>query len=258
MDGARPSRHSDLRPACGRPRRRPTMRALIVQHVACEGPGLLGHVLQARGVTLDSIRSDRGETIPRPDTFDMLVVLGGPMHVQEEADFPFLAAEVLAIRGALAAGVPFLGIGLGGQLLARALGARVRTSTAEIGFSTVSLTPAASRDAVFARVPHSFPVFQWHGDTFDIPTWATHLASSRACERQAFSVSGSAYALQFHLELTRPMIEEWLERYATGPLAEARDRILKDVDTRLDAMHAVARSVFSNFLALVTARHRAR
>lgn len=233
------------------------MRALIFQHIGCEGPGLLGDVLRARGFALHTSRLDRGEPVADPLDFDLLAVLGGPMSVRDELTHPFLAAEREALRRAVAAGVPCLGICLGGQLLAAALGARVRPNPVkEIGFSEVALTPAGRQDPLLggAGAADTLPVFQWHGETFDIPEGAVHLASAPACAHQAFRYGRAAWGLQFHLEVTRAMVEDWLEAYA-DEVAATPDvdpgRVLADADARLPLVGIAGRRVFARFVEMV-------
>lgn len=236
------------------------MRALIFQHIDCEGPGLLGDFLDRAGVGLETVRLDRGEAIPDPLAFDCLVVMGGPMNVYEEARCAFLAPEDRAIRRAVAAGLPYLGFCLGGQLLAKALDAPVTANPVkEIGFFEVALTPAGRRDPLFRGVADPLPVFQWHGDTFAIPAGATPLASSPLCTHQAFRHGEAAYGLQFHVEVTRPMVEEWLRVYAeevrATPGVEPA-RILGEAPRQLERMAREAERIFDNFLDRVRARRR--
>jgi GMP synthase-like glutamine amidotransferase len=234
------------------------MRALCFQHIDCEGPGLLGEFLAQRGVALHTVHLDHGDPIPDPREYDALLVLGGPMNVYEEDRHPFLRAEDRAIRRALAAGVPYLGFCLGSQLLAKALGAPVtQNPVKEIGFFEVALTPEGLRDPLLAGLPDPLPVFQWHGDTFAIPAGAVHLASSPVCRNQAFRHGRVAYGLQFHVEVTRAMVAEWLEAYAeeaalTPGVQTAR--IFGEADAWLGRMRGAAERMFANFLDLARAR----
>ena len=230
------------------------MRALVFQHIGCEGLGLLGDFFSSRGVRTHTVSLARGEAIPDPTDFDCLVVLGGPMNVYEEERYPFLVPEDRAIRRAVAAGLPYLGFCLGGQLLAKALDAPVTESPVkEIGFDEVALTPAGREDPLFREVGDPIRVFQWHGDTFAIPAGGVPLASSERCAQQAFRHGRAAYALQFHLEVTRSMVEEWLATYATEVAADGVDAagILAEADRRLALMEDAAGRVFQNFLDVV-------
>lgn len=230
------------------------MRALVFQHIGCEGLGLLGDFFSSRGVSSHTVALDRGEALPDPADFDLLVVLGGPMNVYEEARYPFLVPEDRAIRRAVASGVPYLGFCLGGQLLAKALDAPVtKNPVKEIGFDTVTLTPAGREDPLFRGVSDPLTAFQWHGDTFAIPAGGVLLASSERCAQQAFRHGRAAYALQFHVEVTRPMVNEWLEAYAAEVAADGVDAagILAEADPTLALMRGAAERLFGNFLELV-------
>jgi GMP synthase-like glutamine amidotransferase len=184
------------------------------------------------------------------------------MNVYEEEAHPFLRGEDAFIRQALSQSVPFLGICLGGQLLAKALGGRVvRNPVKEIGWHGIELDQQGQRDPLFAGLPDRFTVFQWHGDTFSLPNGTSRLARSQACENQAFryGFGGIAYALQFHLEVTPPMIGQWAREYA-GELAEAVEpaeaaRMLEQAPARCEQLHPLSRRVFQNFCHLVQLRH---
>ncbi|MCG8583667.1 MAG: gamma-glutamyl-gamma-aminobutyrate hydrolase family protein [Pirellulales bacterium] len=140
-----------------------------------------------------------------------LVVLGGPMNVDETDLFPFLEQEVEWIREALGRKIPILGLCLGSQLLAKALGARVYPNAVkEIGWYDVQIDAAASDDPLFADCSETETVFQWHGDTFNLPEGAVRLATSEQCENQAFRYGENAFGLQFHAEMTEELVELWL------------------------------------------------
>ena len=197
------------------------MQALVVQHVACEGPGLLQEALEQRGWKLDIRCMDAPEaTLPDDlDAYDAMVILGGPMGAYEEDAYPYLLQVQALIRQAVARRLPALGICLGSQLIARALGAEVKPNPVkEIGWYEVSLTPAGRLVPLFAGLPPTFPVFQWHGDTFALPKGSFLLAQGEACPNQAFvygasTAGGYAWGLQFHLEATPEMIRQWVNSY---------------------------------------------
>jgi GMP synthase (glutamine-hydrolysing) len=212
------------------------MQALVVQHVACEGPGLLQEALEQKGWRLDTRCMEVAETIlpDSLDAYDALVILGGPMGAYEEKAYPHLCHVQGLIRKAVAGRLPALGICLGAQLIARALGAEVKPNPVkEIGWYEVGLTPAGRLVPLFAGMPEAFPVFLWHGDTFALPKGSYLLARGEACANQAFvygasTTGGYAWGLQFHLEVTPEMIRQWADSYADelaefgGPgLAEA-------------------------------------
>jgi GMP synthase-like glutamine amidotransferase len=188
------------------------MRVLCIRHVAFEGPGSIAQWAKRRGHTLVETRG--GETLPEADSFDMLVVLGGTMGACDDAAYPWLAGEREFIARAAAGGKLVLGICLGAQLLAVALGGSVFCNPEpEIGWFPVSKTGAGRRAQVFAGWPTSFLAGHWHSDTFDPPEGIPIALMSEACMRQAFEMhDGRVVALQFHLEwnehaLTR-LVEE--------------------------------------------------
>ncbi|MBE0532471.1 MAG: glutamine amidotransferase [Rhodospirillales bacterium] len=186
-------------------------RALAIRHVAFEDLGSLGPVLEKRGFGVayaDAPAADFAD-LDAMET-DLLVVLGGPIGVYDTADYPFLEPEIALIARRLAAGRPTLGICLGCQLMARALGARVFPSgLKEIGWAPVRLTEAGRQSCLAPLAETDAVVLHWHGDTFDLPAGATHLAATEACSNQAFSLGIHALALQFHLEATATGLESW-------------------------------------------------
>jgi GMP synthase (glutamine-hydrolysing) len=199
------------------------MRVLVLQHIACEPPGVFEDVLYERRHELVRVELDEGELLPG-GPWDAIVAMGGPMSVNDEHECPWLVGEKAAIASHVRAGRPFWGSCLGAQLLAAALGARVYAGPApEVGVLAVELTADGMADPVLGPLPPSIDTLQWHGDTFDLPDGAVLLASSPAYVNQAYRVGPVAYAVQFHVEVTEAMGEEW----ATVPAyAEYADRVL--------------------------------
>ena len=156
----------------------------------------------------------------------LLIVLGGPMGADDEESFPFLRWEKRIIRAAIDEAVPVLGISLGAQLIASTLGTKVfHGSVKEIGWSPISITPCGQMDSLIGYLPENATVFQWHGDGFDLPAGAIRLASSAHYSTQAFRFGKTVYGLQFHLEVTPPMIERWrpaFKRFGVGAVRFAR------------------------------------
>jgi GMP synthase (glutamine-hydrolysing) len=233
---------------------------LVLQHIECEPPGVYEDLLLERGATITRVELDEGQPIPeRP--FDAIVAMGGPMGVNDEHEHPWLREEKRLIRRSVEAGVPFWGACLGVQLLASALGARVYPGpTPEVGLLPVSLTPEGLEDPVLGVLPPEVLTLQWHGDTFDLPAGATALATSPAYPNQAFRFR-NAYGVQFHLEVSRAMAEEWsrvpaYEAYADQVLgAGSLDRLLADVTDREIEMRDHGRRLFDAWLgATVGAR----
>jgi GMP synthase-like glutamine amidotransferase len=188
-------------------------KVMVIQQVAHEGLGLIGEELIRKGVTVDTIRVYADESIPETICdYAALIVMGGPMGVYDEEEYPFIADEIRLIEEAFEADVPVLGICLGAQLMARARGAKVyKGKTKEIGWSRVRLTAEAQDDPITIYLPDEFKVFQWHGDTFDLPKGAVLLATSDEVPNQLVRIGPGSYAMQFHLEVTDPMIRQWLE-----------------------------------------------
>ncbi len=186
---------------------------LLLQHVPHEGPGNLSPLLQTAGFRIHTLKFWRDAEIePTPQAYDGLVVMGGPMGVYDADKYRHLAWEKKAIEHAVKNNLPVLGICLGAQLIAHALGARVYPSgTKEIGWYDLAPTAAAQEDPLFHHLKATEKVFQWHGDTFDLPDGAVHLAFSPLCINQAFRYGHKVYGLQFHLEVDSAMIEAWLE-----------------------------------------------
>lgn len=186
-------------------------RALAIRHVAFEDLGSLEPVLAGRGFEVAYAAAPTADIAAlEAENADLLVVLGGPIGVYDTADYPFLEPEIQMIARRLAAGRPTLGICLGCQLMARALGARVFPSgLKEIGWAPVRLTDAGRRSCLAPLAEADAAVLHWHGDTFDLPPGAVHLAATEACANQAFSLGNHALALQFHLEATATGLESW-------------------------------------------------
>ena len=237
---------------------------LALQHIACEPPAAFEDELRARG--LDMVRAELDEGDPLPDwrEFAGLVVMGGPMGAYEEDAHAWLAAEKALIREAAEAGHPVWGVCLGAQLLASALGANVRPGPApEVGVLPVQLTAAADTDPVFRGAPESFPTLQWHADTFELPPDAVRLAESPAYANQAF-VYRRAYGLQFHLEVSPALAEEWggVPAYADslekilGP--GALTRLVDEVKAHADTTLPLARELFGRWIELVVGAGRGR
>jgi GMP synthase-like glutamine amidotransferase len=177
------------------------MRAHYLQHVPFEGLGSIEPWLQAAGYEITSTRFFESVSLPDVNEVDMLVVMGGPMSVNDEDEFPWLVPEKQFIRDAIQYGKSILGVCLGAQLIASAMSARVhRHPIKEIGWFPVQGVPPVG--SLTFRFPPSVDVFHWHGETFDLPSGATRLARSAGCENQAFQLGRSVIGLQFHLETT--------------------------------------------------------
>jgi len=180
------------------------MRAVCLQHVSFEGPGAFATALTNRGVSLERYLVPK-DGLPK-DAGDLLIVMGGPMSVNDPD--PWISEETSFIRSALLAGKPVIGVCLGSQLMAKALGATVHPGKAlEIGMTPISLTSEAKQDPVFKTLPDSFEVFEWHGEVFDVPKECVLLAGSTIAPLQAFRYGTRGYGLLFHLEIDQSGIE---------------------------------------------------
>jgi GMP synthase-like glutamine amidotransferase len=180
------------------------MRAVCLQHVPFEGPGAFAASLTNRGVELERVLVPK-DGLPK-DAGDLLIVMGGPMSVNDGDSW--IAEEMAFIRSALLAGQPVIGVCLGSQFMAKALGATVRSGKAlEIGMTPVRLTDEGTCDPVFGSCPATFDVFEWHGEVFDLPNDCVPLAGSDIATLQAFRYGARAYGILFHLEMEQAGID---------------------------------------------------
>ncbi len=191
---------------------------VAIQHVPFEGPGSIATAAARRGTPLAVRHPYLGEPLPACRELCGLVVMGGPMGVSDTDSHPYLRDELALIAASVAAGLPVLGVCLGAQLLAAALGARVyRGPQLEIGPGTIALTDAGRGDPVLSAAGRAeLPVVHWHQDTFELPPGAAWLARSELYPHQAFRVGTRAYGLQFHVEVDRTLAEGWAEHLPEG------------------------------------------
>jgi len=226
------------------------MRVLAFRHSPSEGIGSIADVLAARRTRCQNVDLylDPGAPFSLEGAAG-LILMGGPMSVND--DLPWIPRELAAIREAVSRGIPVLGICLGSQLIAKALGAPVyRNPVKEIGWSPVRWTPAARTDALFAGLDGSQMVFQWHGETFDLPPGAELLAESAACRHQAFRAGANIYALQFHLEVTPAIIADWL--CLDAACGDAREALAPvDPSAHASRVAEVAATVFGRWCGLL-------
>jgi GMP synthase (glutamine-hydrolysing) len=231
-------------------------RILVFQHVPYEPLGTLDPLIRHRRHRIRYINFGRDpQATPEVAGYDALVVLGGPMNVDQQADYPHLGVEIACIRQAVEAGKPVLGICLGAQLLAAAAGAVVKpASVTEIGWHSVYVADQAREDRLFAHFERQEQVFQWHSYTFDLPAQAQGLAAGKAVANQAFRLGKQAWGLQFHLEVNAPLARRWVnlpahqgELAAHGPDGGA-EQVHLDTERYLPRSEALSRRVFGAFL----------
>lgn len=234
-------------------------RILIFQHVAAEPLGTLNVLIRQRGHRVKFVNFERQpDAIPNMDRYRGLVVLGGPMNVDQQHERPHLRTELRAIEQALKQDKPVLGICLGAQLLAHALGAPIRRhEQPEIGWYDLETTTQGQSDPLLSPLGSRLPIFEWHSRSFAIPHGASHLARTPTCENQAFRYGSGAYGFQFHLEMNQALIERWLnlpqyrEELLSAGLGHDDNTIRMHTRERIGDMQARAEPVFNNFLDLV-------
>jgi GMP synthase (glutamine-hydrolysing) len=234
----------------------PPARVYVFQHVACEDLGTFAEVLAARGFVAEHVRLFVGDPIPE-DWSDAaaLMFLGGPMSVNDESSYPYLADEKAMIRSALARQTPTFGVCLGAQLIAAAAGSHIFPGVRpEVGWAPVSLTMEGRQDPVLAHLAELGAVFHWHGETFDLPHGAVRLAFSPLTMNQAFRLGLTCYGLQFHLEVDPTMIEAWLGAYPNDLGTDAdltARRITEDTGGHAAGLRAAAAKAMHSFLDVV-------
>ena len=216
------------------------MRAHYLQHVPFEGIGRIDEWLATHGYTVTHTALYEKPLFPDCAELDLLIIMGGPMSVHDEGQYPWMKAEKAFIRRALQSGIPTLGICLGAQLIAHVLGARVyKNAVREIGWYPVLNVPAES-DMHF-MFPRKTMAFHWHGETFDLPKGAIWLARSEGCKYQAFQWGERAIALQFHVETTpasaQALIEQCGDEMAPGPFVQRAKDIIKVPKGHYAAIH---------------------
>ncbi|MBN1622053.1 MAG: type 1 glutamine amidotransferase [Endomicrobiales bacterium] len=225
---------------------------LIIKHTLSEGPGLIGDFFERKGYSLKTIELEKGEKIPSGiENIQAVVSMGGPMNVYDEDKYPFLKEEDTFIREILKNNIPFIGVCLGAQILAKALGAKVlKAGEKEIGWYKVPLTCRGIIDPVFENTDNLLDVFQWHEDKFELPENATVLAENSLCF-QAFKVNKNAYAFQFHFEIKPEMIKNWLDGI---PELSKRDviKIIKDTYGKKEASCQLAYTILENFSKFIS------
>jgi len=225
------------------------MKVHVLQHVSYEDIGSMATWLENFRADVGYTRFFNNPALPSLKDLDLVIIMGGPMSVNDESTLPWLRAEKKFIRDAVESGVSVLGVCLGAQVIASALGARVyRNAHKEIGWFTIEAIPGATNTFNF---PEKCMVFHWHGETFDLPPGAVHLAKSAICENQAFQVGHNVIGLQFHLEATPESVGAILDNcgdeLAPGPYIQTESE-LRSVD---NAAYAKINGIMDDVLSYV-------
>ena len=226
---------------------------LVLQHASCETPGIFLDLLLEQKRPVQTVKLYEGDHLPDDlSRLSGLLIMGGPMSVNDESRFPWLEAEDRLVKMALALDFPTLGICLGSQLIAKAAGGTVHQGPRkEIGWYPVRLTAAARDDRLFRELPETTEVFQWHGEYFDTPRGAVNLASSELYQCQAFSIGRNVYGLLFHLEVTAPMVADWLATFKEelkGVREYIRPEAISErLPQRINMLNQRGRTLFARF-----------
>lgn len=236
-----------------------TLRAvdpvLLLGHDPSETFGVAREALALAGVPVEEHHAGTGDVLPRIEEISGLIMFGGEMNVDMTDRYPFLADERKLVREAVMAAVPYLGICLGAQMLARALDRRVYPAgVREIGFNALRPTPEAALDPFLSVFDDGDMVFHWHEDTFDLPEGAALLARGDHVPMQAFRIGDHAWGLQFHVEVDRPELELWLKRAGEDVVCawgSTVEQVLDEADRHLEAQEEKAREVFRRFASVV-------
>ena len=231
-------------------------KIFIIRHIEIEGPGTFGAFLDENNIPYEivDIYKDRGAALSllNLESIRGVVILGGPMNVYEEEKYPFLSAEKDFIRRMVAEGIPLMGICLGAQLIASVLGARVRKAPCEeIGWYEMPLEEAAKYDPLLKGFGTSINVFQWHGDTFDLPQEAQLLAKNSGMN-QAFRFRDHVWGFQFHLEVDADMIKSWYDEYLKSSQdGSFHEKMLSEYLSFANEFEASAKNLYNRFLSVI-------
>ena len=224
----------------------------IFRHLACEGPGYLETVLKRYQLPYQLIRIDANDALPSGiDDYSALVFMGGPMSVND--DLPWIDRELRLIRAAQEQKLPLLGHCLGGQLIAKALGAEVAPmGYREIGWHRVDFSDNRDTQAWHDALAASYQAFHWHGERFQLPAGATHLFRSELCDNQGFFLDNTL-ALQFHVEMTSDMVEEWANLYQDElnpgqDGVQSKAQMLAQIKPNIEQLNALADTLYRRWL----------
>ena len=230
------------------------MSVLICKNISKEGPGTIEGFLGSRGIPFTVADLSRGDAVPDTEPFTTLIMMGGPMSVNEDDIYPYIKEEERLVRDFIARDKGVFGICLGAQIMAKALGAKVyKGAEKEIGWYDIELSESGLQDPLMQKLAahlqagdlrRKFKVFHWHGETFDIPRDAVRLAGSDLFPNQAFRYGSKAYAFQFHIEVEKETVYDWLKDEAVD-----LDAIKRDTEELYEVYSAKAQSFYVEFFA---------
>lgn len=224
----------------------------ILQHAAHEGPGYVETLLQERGIDYAVAHLYRHDPLPDARDIRGLILMGGPMSVNDEAEYPWLRDELALIRDTVAAGIPTLGHCLGGQLISKALGGTIGPNPQpEIGWFPVYRQYSAIADHWLGDLPPSFEVFHWHGETFSLPPGATHLLYNETCANQGFAIEKHVLGFQCHPEMTETLVITWsadIGETAEKPSVQSRRDMRENLSARVHQLNIRARTIYRHWI----------
>lgn len=231
---------------------------IILKNIEIEGPGLIQKWLEEKSIRFDVLEYYETIDIIDLDIYSAVIILGGPMSANDS--YEYIKKEKELINNCMRTELPLLGICLGSQLISKSLGGTItRNQLKEIGVFELSLTSDGRNSKIFEKLPESFKIFQWHGETFSIPPRGKLLATAQTCVNQAFQI-GNVFGLQFHIEFTSQMIEKIIEAYIEEVLEENLnpDKIQEEFDRNYQAIKDVGKILFTNFLNLIQSMSKTR
>lgn len=225
---------------------------VVFRHAQCEGAGYLGVFLNEHAIPWHEVRIDLGDYIPTAvENFSGLVFMGGPMSAND--DFPWIPQAIKLIQQAVDQDVPVLGHCLGGQLMSKALGAKVTVNAVEeIGWGELRVDSNADAEKWFGATKH-FLGFHWHGETFSLPKGATRLLSNQYCHNQAYAL-GKHLAMQCHVEMTEDLVQKWYACWesqvavSTSPAVQTKQEVLEDLSDRIELLNGLAHTLYTKWI----------